>query len=326
MKESKENRVPFDLIAAMLSSEASSQQISDLDEWIAQSEKNQKIVSEYSNLWHKSGSINPADSSDVNSEWAKFLSERSDNKKTDPQYSSIYLFRNIAVAACIIVLLGLTGILSYNSFKFENVVAGTNLEIINLPDGSIATLYPGSRIKYPKKFKGQSRPVKLEGEAFFNVIRDSLRTFSVSSSEMIIKVLGTSFNVEAYHSNKIFNVVVEEGKVAVSNKKEGKTEYLLSGQKASFNREEKEIALTLNKDINFNAWRTREIVFDNSNLEEVASTLSKAYFTDIQVTSKAKDQNISVSFADKTLDYILKTIEATLEVDIVKENDRILIK
>ena len=205
-------------------------------------------------------------------------------------------------------------------------MAGTSTETIKLPDGSLATLYPGSGIKYPKKFNDKSRPIKLEGEAFFKVIKDSLRTFSVSSSDMMVKVLGTSFNVEAYYGSKIFNVVVEEGKVAVSNREEELTEYLLPGQKASFNRDAKDIIKTLNKDLNFNAWRTRKIVFDNSSLEELAATLSKTYFTDIQVMTLARDQNISVIFEDKTLDYILNTIEATLDVNIVKENDRVLIK
>ncbi len=326
MKESNENRVPIDLIAAMLSGEASKQELSDLDLWIAQSVKNRKIISEYRSLWLKSGKINPVDSIDVNSEWDTFQANRSTEKKSTPLYRTIPLLRKLAVAASVIVILGFASLLGYNAIKYENVVAKTLAELIELPDGSKATLYPGSGIKYPKKFDDHSRAIKLEGEAFFEVIKDSLRVFSVSSSDMIVKVLGTSFNVEAYHNSQIFNVVVEEGKVAVSDRAEEKTEYILPGQKASFNREAKEITKSVNKDINFNAWRTHKIVFDNSSLEEIAATLSKAFFIDIQVISKAKDQTISVSFEEKTLEYILNTIEATLEVDIIKEKNRILIK
>jgi len=327
MKENNENRIPIELIAAMLSGEASEQELRDLDKWIAQSEENQKIISEYKKLWQKSAEINPSDPIDSNEEWDRFSAANSVNGESGRKIRTLHLLRRIAVAASVIIILGIGSILTYNSVKYEKVLAANEREAIKLPDGSMATLYPGSSIKYPKKFNNDSRPVKLDGEAFFEVIKDSLRTFSVSSSDMIVRVLGTSFNVEAFLDREIFNVVVKEGKVAVSKSSgQEKTKYLLPGQKASFNRTDKIINKQENNDINYDAWHTGKIVFENTGLKELAATLSKVYMADIQVISRAVDQNISVSFDNRPLEYILSTIEATLDVEIVKENAAIIIK
>ena len=50
---------------------------------------------------------------------------------------------------------------------------------ITMPDGSVIYLNAGSRISYNEGFTAQKRMVKLEGEAFFDVVHETNRPFIV---------------------------------------------------------------------------------------------------------------------------------------------------
>lgn len=67
-----------------------------------------------------------------------------------------------------------------------------------LPDGSKVWLNSGSRLYFINDFKGATREVRLDGEAFFDVVKNHERPFIVHAADVDIKVLGTAFNVKAY--------------------------------------------------------------------------------------------------------------------------------
>lgn len=84
---------------------------------------------------------------------------------------------------------------------------------ITLPDGSRVWVNAGSKITYASAF-GSERRVSLEGEAFFEVAKDSVRPFIVKAGKMNVKALGTKFNVYNYASEPLV-VSLVEGKVKV---------------------------------------------------------------------------------------------------------------
>ena len=94
--------------------------------------------------------------------------------------------------------------------------SGSAPQHISLSDGSVISLEPQSRLKFPTQFTESERPVFLEGGAFFNVARNEESPFLVHTSELTTKVLGTSFSVTAYAQNKQVTVAVKTGKVSVS--------------------------------------------------------------------------------------------------------------
>jgi ferric-dicitrate binding protein FerR (iron transport regulator) len=319
MKESEKYNVPIDLISRVLSGEADSSDLANLENWKNESEDNKKILEQYRTLWEKTGDIKAVDEINIEEEWARF--------KISRKTRSLSPLTRIAAAAAVLIILAISSLLTYNSLSFEKIKAVAVVSEVTLPDGSLVTLYPGAAIKYKKSFGDKSRKLILDGEAFFDVVRDTLRTFSLSAGDMLVEVLGTSFNVEAYSSSGIYNVIVEEGRVAVSNATDpGISAILAPGEKASFSDAGKSILKSVNEDINFNAWRTRKIVFDNSGLDEVASTLSKVFLKDISFIGKNSGQSLTVSFEDKSLEYILETIKATLDITIDRKEEKIIIR
>lgn len=92
------------------------------------------------------------------------------------------------------------------------------LKYLLLSDSTEVWVNSSSRFLYPEKFATAKRNVLLpEGEAFFEVKRDTLRPFIVNAGQLEIKVLGTSFNISNYSMLHNQVITVNTGKVQVSN-------------------------------------------------------------------------------------------------------------
>lgn len=124
----------------------------------------------------------------------------------------------IAVAAMIFIIAGAGYWCMDNGILFvpaqQEIVTTGKRKTVKLPDGSVITLEPNSKLGYPKKFTGDTRDVSLTGEAFFEVKPNPEKPFIVHTPYVIATVLGTSFNVEAYLDG-ISRVVVSTGRVKV---------------------------------------------------------------------------------------------------------------
>lgn len=136
-----------------------------------------------------------------------------------------FLHRGIArflrVAAMIVVAFGLGYF--WQSEKTEGPIAMQTISVpagqcvnVTLPDGSNIWLNAQTTIQYPVSFNKENRQVKLDGEAYFDVAKDSKRPFIVNTKECSVEVLGTKFNIDAYSSRDKFETVLMEGSVKVS--------------------------------------------------------------------------------------------------------------
>lgn len=111
-----------------------------------------------------------------------------------------------------------------------------------LSDGSIVALQPNSSIEFPQVFSKSKREVQLTGEAFFDVSKDKQRPFIITTDNVTVKVLGTSFNVKAYEGAEEITVAVKTGKVMVSSK-------IKSTPKDKQSKPEEQIILTPNQEV-----------------------------------------------------------------------------
>lgn len=92
-----------------------------------------------------------------------------------------------------------------------------NKSKVNLPDGSQVWLNAGSRLDYVSTdFNNNTREVNLSGEAYFDIVHNVSRPFIVSSGNMQIKVLGTTFNVKAYPEEGNMETSLIKGSVEIT--------------------------------------------------------------------------------------------------------------
>lgn len=87
---------------------------------------------------------------------------------------------------------------------------------VELPDGTKVWLNSGSDLYFINDFTGASREVKLEGEAFFDVVKNAARPFIVHAGDIDVKVLGTAFNVKAYPADGNVETTLYRGLVNIT--------------------------------------------------------------------------------------------------------------
>jgi len=239
MEIPEKNKVPIDLIAKFLNGEADTNDIIDLEQWKAASGDNIKVFEEYKTIWEKTGQLSPFADIDIENEWNVFLeSVEIFEEEIKTKRKSFTLFGNPVFRVAAALLAGL--VLSYSSWfiyqslKFEKVIAGNEVIQRSLPDGSQINLNKNSKLVYPRKFN-ENRNLRLEGEAFFEVVSDKANPFIVRSGDILVEVVGTSFNVSARKNVGLVQVVVETGTVAVYNEEFSplKKDLVSAGEKIS---------------------------------------------------------------------------------------------
>lgn len=148
---------------------------------------------------------------------------------------------------------------------------------LRLPDGTSVWLNSASSIEYPVRFQGSSRQVTLAGEAFFDVEKDTLRPFGVTTQDMLnIRVLGTKFNVNSYSDEGQIQVSLLEGSVSVDYMGQGVV--LHPNQQAVFDRSDGRLAArdVLDASI-YSSWTTGLFDFESESLATIFSALSRRY-------------------------------------------------
>ena len=200
-----------------------------------------------------------------------------------------------------------------NLMKLDNVSnlvlytpKGGQYKII-LSDGSKVWLNADSKLEYPSKFTANVRTVKLTGEAYFEVAKDSQKPFVVKSSSQELKVLGTSFNVEAYSAEKNITTLVE-GSVNVSNDDNSQGFTLQSNKQAIVSNDK---ILINNVDVNiYTAWKDGYFKFRASSIEDVLLQLERWYDLEIDYDKIQEDIKVhAVIKRDKKLRSVLYALE-----------------
>lgn len=130
------------------------------------------------------------------------------------------LWQRYGIAASVALVLTMGGWLFWRQIATDPRTFTTTDErrTITLPDASEVTLQPHSRLVLAEGFtENAHRDIRLTGEAFFNVRKKSNKAhFLVHTTQLNVEVLGTSFTVRAYDSNKASSVVVRTGLVSVT--------------------------------------------------------------------------------------------------------------
>ena len=101
---------------------------------------------------------------------------------------------------------------------------------LTLSDGTRVWLNADSKLEFPEQFRGARRTVRLSGEAYFAVAKDSRHPFVVETEYLTTTVLGTSFNVRAYTVSDA-SVTLVEGRVQVASPSVRKPVVLKPGQR-----------------------------------------------------------------------------------------------
>ncbi|MEX6626406.1 FecR family protein [Tenacibaculum salmonis] len=182
-------------------------------------------------------------------------------------------------AAAVIIILS-TSFFAYFITQPQKIYIATTYgeqKEVTLSDGSVVWLNASSKISYKE---GSPRTIRLEGEAFFEVAKDKKHPFTVETSDnVIVKALGTSFNIKSYNENDYYETVLFTGKVAVNIADSEKNNIImLPNDKIRILKENKQVLKSVIKNkMNTISWREGKIQFKNKTFKEIATDFKNQY-------------------------------------------------
>jgi ferric-dicitrate binding protein FerR (iron transport regulator) len=196
-----------------------------------------------------------------------------------------------------------TGQMKYNTLSNPR---GSKVINMILADGSKVWLNAGSSLTYPVSFHSKERKVCVTGEAYFEVFHDASKPFVVSNGSMNIKVLGTHFNVNAFHDNGDTKVTLLQGSVKINN---GNASGILKpGEQASVTTE---IKIQADVDVDeVMAWKNGYFQFNNASLQSVLKEISRWYDVDVLYEGSNRPRAFAGEMQrDLSLSEVLKILE-----------------
>lgn len=251
------------------------------------------------------------------------------------EYLSHYGFR----VACILALaIGLGFIASYFTaevtveelpaivYEERSTDPGVKTHL-TLSDGSQVTLNSGSKLTYIRNFEGGQREVVLEGEAFFDVEKDSLRPFTVVTGEVKTTALGTSFNIKSYDEGTL-DISLITGKVAVESPLEELTYLTLTpGEAVNIDVVQNHIVKGQFDVEMVVGWTKKILIFQKTPFWQAIRTLENWYGVNFEVVNKPDAQVLfSGKFDNETLEIVLKGLGYAAKFDFEINEDQVKIK
>ena len=273
----------------------------------------------------------------------------SNRRKTKNEYQKLKIF--FRYAAIFVIAFGLSWVIqnmsttdkdpviadTYPQYNEILVPYGSKAKVM-LPDSSSVWLNAGARLKYPANFTGSWREVFLQGEAFFDITKDSQHPFVVNSNGLNIKVLGTKFNLMANADDNIIETTLVEGTIELLGLKgvdKQSNMVLQSGQKLTLRKEKDQYlihnieeaglsmpeattepvkikAANLSENVNVElttAWTENKLVFVKERFGDVKTKLERWYGLTIEVKDpEILDYHFTGTFEKQTFEQAMNAL------------------
>ena len=309
-----ENKHIEDLIYSYLMGDISEEGRNELLQWLETDDAHKQCLSEMADCWATAHV--PLFASDMKADFQKYFGALID--PAIPSEKNHWL-----------------------NFRFLGKVAASVLIVVSV---GTASYYIGTRHNQPKSAAlayfetttpmgahTSGRSVQLDGEAYFEITRDSLKPFIVKSKKLDIKVLGTSFNVKAYGMDEMTDVTLVSGKVNVSLRDEvahAGDVTLTPNRKLSFNKQTNKVRVSEVDAKDALSWMDGSLKFSEQPFMSIAKDLERKFNVRIRVESDLLRKEIfSGSFTkDYSLDKILREVDVDHKYVWTRSGDEIIIK
>lgn len=196
---------------------------------------------------------------------------------------------------------------------------------LELADGTLVWLNSDSELRYPVKFVGNQREVQLKGEGYFKVSKNPEKPFRVMVGDMVVKVLGTSFNINAYKDQDNILTTLVSGKVDIQDVTGESLVVMKPNQQVDFRHGQvfvKEVDVA-----RFVSWIDGKFYFNDMTLENIMSQLQRWYDIEVFFTDeKLKSYPFTgVIRRDLTAERIFEIIEKTTQVKFNIKDKRVTV-
>jgi ferric-dicitrate binding protein FerR (iron transport regulator) len=280
-----------DILARILTGEANSDEKENFYRCLSQNKEKEKEFIEMKDLWVRSTMENST--INVEAEYLTFL-----NKLDLTGKQSIFTIGKVLkYAAIFIALLSIGGLSGYLITKNSIQYAETGMQkytamkgsvsIIEFPDGTKVWLNSGSQLTYREDRKSKQRLAELTGEAYFEVKHREGVPLFVKANQIVVKDLGTTFNIRAYADDSYVETSLIEGKADILSSNGSRMISLKPGESAMYLTRNKSLKLRIIEENVLSAWRDGKFVIRDQRLEDIFKELSRWY--DVKFTFRNEE-------------------------------------
>lgn len=314
-----------DLIAKYLAGEASSDEITRVEAWKEQSVLNRQYVDQFSTIFSHAAAAKDHQTFDTDAAWSKVKQSLEHDRKVvrfPAPASNRSLYWKIAAGFLLTVLAGIY-LMTNHQPDTAAVVLSSHTETVadTLPDGSSVFLNKESTIRYAYSRNSKEHRVELKGEAFFTIKHDEKKQFVVDVDGVLIRDIGTAFNVKA--GLNTIEVVVNEGEVMFYTEEDSGV-YLQAGAKGVYDKKLKKFNIE-QPEANVLSYKTRVFNFNNTELAVVVRQLNGVYARQIELSPAVGLCRLTVGFNNESQEEIIAVITETLGLKATESNGKILL-
>lgn len=328
------NNISDDIIWRYLQGVATTEDMKALNEYISASPDNKKYLFSIEELYHL-GKWKYDEEDKINAAMRRLKSVVqpaeipvvSEKKKTQVKY--LFLWTRYAAAVLVLVLIGWLSFKGLTSEDMIKVYADSKIRKIELADGTKVWLNKGSVFEYPKTFTKDNRKVRLDGEAYFQVARQTGKhKFTVESKLMTVVVHGTIFNMRSYDKDTVAETSLIEGEVLVESANDDSKIVLLPGQKAIVEKNNHKMVVKETNSLMDGIWRNNMVPFQNATIQDIAKVLEDLYHVKIEVRKDIDLEHTYSGMIEKKekLEDVMKTLQNSIPIRYKIESDKVLIE
>ncbi|MBR9923008.1 MAG: DUF4974 domain-containing protein [Bacteroidetes bacterium] len=300
-----------------------------LTSWEEGHPENRSLADRIRTAWQQSEDYPNLPMANLDAEYAS-LQSRLQADTTPVRVRNLSRRRWIAIAATLLFMISF-GLWSWFSprsgllldSKWNEALAEDSVREVKLFDGTLVYLRPGSRLSYPSSAVANLRPVRLEGEAFFDVAENPDLPFQISTAHIEVSVLGTSFNVRAEPVESQTVVSVASGKVRLQSKSTEASLILTADQRGIYDHALAGFKKESRPNLNELAWKRGDLKFRNTKLSDVLGDVENAFDITIRLeNSDLADCPLSGRYMlEKGPEDLLDNLRSFLEIKWVKKRE-----
>jgi ferric-dicitrate binding protein FerR (iron transport regulator) len=309
-----------DLIGKVLSGEATSDEVREVEVWRKASAENEKYYVDLEKIFSRAASNQVKIDFDADEAWKKVQRELTKTRTIN--------WQPLRIAAGI-VLIAIAGIfaLRYFDSPARQVAFRSDNQIVTdtLPDGSTAVLNKHSELTFEYNPREKTRKVKLKGEGYFDVVHEEQKPFVIETEETLIRDIGTSFNIKSYPDKDTVEVVVASGVVQFYTLNDpGLT--VNAGETGIYSKRAKAFSKIAKADTNVLAYKTRVFSFHATDLKSVIEQINEVYDSHIKLGNEGiAGCQLTVTFRNDELDNIVEVISETLGLTVERTDKQEII-
>lgn len=167
-----------------------------------------------------------------------------------------------------------------------------------------------TKLTLPEAFGPTQRNVQLAGAAFFEVARDEAAPFVVSTDKLRVRVLGTSFCMQAYEGSQQAEVVLEHGSVRLQTPAGVNLVTLQPDQRALYDAADDNLAITQVNASHLVLTQYDLVTMSDATLHEIISHIETTFGVRLSVPGRYGDKRYTFNYQrSNSLEEVLNIVE-----------------